>query len=287
MKTTLRLALSVLAALLLALPALAQSSGSSGGGTRGSGSAGTGGGASIASRGMASTAPSVSTATSSSRTYSSNSGSYISPAPLHVGSGGSGGSGYYVPNLRYSSFNSVNYYQWQDFYYFLQTRYYLSNDYFGRFYRNREPLLTPELLKLTVRQPLKLSLQMLNAVDELEMMVKERQAGKPVSGEAIAAKTQEIRDLAKQIRNDQSLSFIDQRRDKNTLKNAEAESLGLEAIAQLREMATDLNIQLRQMYTESRSSTVSVESLAAPSFGSLTKGIDRLTRTIENSARRM
>jgi hypothetical protein len=283
MKTTLRLALSVLAGLLLTLPALAQSSGSSGGGTRGSGSAGTGGGASIASRGVASPAPS-STVTSSSRTYSSNSGSYIGSAPLHVGSGGSGG---YLPNLRYSSFNSVNYYQWQDFYYFLQTRYYLSNDYFGRFYRNREPLLTPELLKLTVRQPLKLSLQMLNSVDELETMVKERQAGKAVSGEAIAAKTQEIRDLAKQIRNDQSLSFIDQRRDKNTLKTAEAESLGLEAIAQLREMATDLNIQLKQMYTESHSSTVSVEGLAAPSFGSLTKGIDRLTKTIESSARRM
>ena len=280
MKSTLQVTVFVLVALLASLPVQGQDRGA-----RPAGGSTGGGSSSIASRGIATNTPAVSTtAPVGVRNYSSTSGSHVASNP--VASGGSGGG--YVPDFHTSSFNSVsNYYQWQDFFWYLQTRYYMNSDYFGRFYRNREPLVTPELLKLTVRQPLKLSSQMLTAVDDLETMITDRDAGKPVDRQAIAAKSQEIRDLAKKIRQDQSLAFFDQRRDKDVVKGDQVDALGLEAVAQLREMATDLNTQLKNMYTQNEPSTVSVQSLTAPSFGSLTKGIDRLTKVIENSARRM
>jgi hypothetical protein len=85
----------------------------------------------------------------------------------------------------------------------------LNGLYFSRFYRNSEPLVTPELMKLTLRGPLTLSTQMLAAVDQLQLMVTDLQAGKQVAREDLSAKTQEIRDLARKIRQDESLTFVD------------------------------------------------------------------------------
>jgi len=104
---------------------------------------------------------------------------------------------------------------------------------------------------------------------------------------SIYSKTQEIRELAKKIRQDESLAFFDQRRDKDTLKTENAGELGLEAVHRLREVALDLNSQLKDMYSQSQPSTISVQSLAAPSFESLTKGIDRLSKVIDSSARKI
>jgi hypothetical protein len=282
-------ALLLVVALLAAMPILAQDRG----GNRGT-SADTGGSnSSVASRATTPTTSTISSGTSVSRDYSSSGGSFSSSSPSYAGgrsvnSGGHFGGGGYIPNYQTSSFNSTgNYYQWQDFFYYLQMHYYMNDAYFSRFYRNREPLVTPELLKLTMRQPMKLSLQLLAAVDELELMIKARDGGKQVDRQAISSKTAEIRDLAKKIRQDESLAFFDQRRDKDVFKGMQADNLGLEAISQLREMATDLNTQLKGLYSQSQPSTVSVQSLTAPSFESLTKGIDKLSKVIENSARRM
>lgn len=173
------------------------------------------------------------------------------------------------------------------FYDYLQMRYLMNGLYFNRFYNNVEPLVTPQLLRLTTREPLRLSMQMITAVDELEAMLQALQAGKPVNKQEISAKAQEIRELAKHIRQDQALSFIDQRKDKDILKGNNIENLGLEAISQLREMVTDLNTQLKGMYTQSTTSTISVNSLTQPSLESLSKGIERISRVIENSAKKI
>jgi hypothetical protein len=204
-------------------------------------------------------------------------------------SSGRGGSGSaYVPRIEGTSFSSVNYlYQWQDFFWYLQRMYYFNPGYFSRFYRNREPLLTPEILRLTLRSPLSQSLRMLQSIEQLEELVKEREAGRTVDRQAISLKTKEIRDLAKSIRNDQALSQIDQRRDSEIFKNADFENMGLDAVSRLREVAQDLVTQLQNMYQDRQPSTISVQSLRAPSFGSLTKGIDRLTKVVDGSVRRL
>jgi hypothetical protein len=193
-----------------------------------------------------------------------------------------------VPKLQGTSFNSVNtYYAWNSFYDYLHFRYMMNALYFTRFYRNVEPLVTPQLLRLTTREPLRLSMQMMTAVDELEAMLEALQAGKQVSKQDISAKAQEIRDLAKKVRQDQALTFIDQRKDKDIFKGDNIENLGLQAISQLREMVTDLNTQLKSLYTQNATSTISVSTLTQPSFESLSKGIEKLSRVIENSAKKI
>jgi len=161
----------------------------------------------------------------------------------------------------------------------------LNGLYFSRFYRNSEPLVTPELMKLTLRGPLTLSTQMLAAVDQLQLMVTDLQAGKQVAREDLSAKTQEIRDLARKIRQDESLTFVDRRLDQNVGKGNQFDNLGLGGIDQLRELATDLHTQLKSMYGQSATSTISVQTLSQPSFASLSKGIEKLTKVIETSAR--
>ena len=195
-----------------------------------------------------------------------------------------------TPNLQGTSWYSPDsYYQWQTFMWHLQMRYgMLDPRYVSRFYRNSgEPLLTPQILKLALREPVGLSTQLVRAVDSLELMLLDRQAGKPVNKQEIAAKTQVIRDLAKKIRQDHSMVFVDQRLDRDMVKGKEADNLGLEAISRLRVMALDLNNQLKEMYDQTKTSIVSVGNLSQPSIESLSKGIEKLSKVIENSARRL
>ncbi len=276
MNTVFRISGTVIAVWMLALLLPAQERG--GRDTPGNSSSGT---SSISSRGIAASSSSSTVSTSVSRDYSSGSGAFV--AAPSVGAPQS-----YTPDLRGTSFVSANsYYQSMDFFYWVRRNYFLDRYYFSRFYRNTEPLITPQLARLTLRQPLALSSRLLIAVDELEALIRDAQAGKQVDKQQIAEKTKEVRELAKQLRQDQSLNYFDQRKDRDLLKGTRYDDLGLEAIAQLREMALDLNTQIKSLYEQSSTSTVSVDSLSQPSFMSLSKGIDKLSRVISSSARRL
>lgn len=218
--------------------------------------------------------------------YSSRSRDYAgAPASIAPSGGGHVSS---APNLQGTSFTTLDsYYEWQNYYWRMRTMYGLNGLYFSRFYRNTEPLITPELMMLTLRNPLGLSTQMVSAVDQLQAMLTDLQAGKQVSKQDIAAKAQEIRGLAKKIREDQSLAFVDGRLDQSIGKGNQFDNLGLAGIDQLRELATDLHAQLKGMHNQSKTSTVSVQNLSQPSFASLSKGIEKLTKVIEASARRL
>ncbi len=276
MNTVFRISGTVIAVWMLALLLPAQERG--GRDTPGNSSSGT---SSISSRGIAASSSSSTVSTSVSRDYSSGRGAFA--AAPSVGAPQS-----YTPDLRGTSFVSANsYYQSMDFFYWIRRNYFLDRYYFSRFYRNTEPLITPQLARLTLRQPLALSSRLLIAVDELEALIRDAQAGKQVDKQQIAEKTKEVRELAKQLRQDQSLNYFDQRKDRDLLKGTRYDDLGLEAIAQLREMALDLNTQIKSLYEQSSTSTVSVDSLSQPSFMSLSKGIDKLSRVISSSARRL
>ncbi len=283
MKSAARLLFSAVLLLVLALPAFSQGRPGSGSSDRGSAPSSSG----------VSTSSSVSSSSSSggyvSRDASSSRGGFEAGG---IGFGGtsSGRRGVAAPpvKLQGTSFTTMDtYYQWQSFYWYLQNQYMMNRLYFTRFYRNREPLVTPDLLRRVVRQPYRLSMQMLTAIDELETMLQDRAAGKPVDKMEIAAKAQEIRELAKRIRTDEALTFVDQRKEKDILKGNNIEALGLESINQLREMATDLNSQLKNMYTQNTTSTVSVTSLTQPSVDSLSRGIEKISKVIENSAKKI
>ncbi len=168
----------------------------------------------------------------------------------------------------------------EDYFWYLRSYYNINPLYFRRFYVNTEPLLTPQLAKLTLRQPFEWSTKMVAAVDDLQAMVMDREAGKSVDPQAIASKTDQIRDLAKQIRRDQSLAYFDQRKDRDLLKGLNLDTLS--ALKQLRELATDMNTQLKGLYQEQKPFAVSVGTLTQPSFQSLSKGIEKLTKSIDN-----
>lgn len=280
MKSLLRYAAVALSMLALAATGWSQSRGGGGGSAPSSSS----------SVGSSSSTSSTSSSRGDGGFSSSSSGSYSSPGISYSSSrGGSGGGGYggYVPNLTGTSWSSANtWYQWQMYYNWMQMYYYLNPMYFSRFTRNVEPLATPELVKLTYRRPLKISLQMLDAVDELGEML-QPQAGKQLDKQAVLAKIQEIRELNKQILKDQGVDFLDQRRDKEVFAGTKVDKLDLDSINKLREMVTDLSTQLKNTYTQATPAVVSVQSLSQPSFKSMCKEIDKVSKTLESSARRM
>ena len=248
------------------------------------------GGRSVASTSSSSGVATASSSPSSS-TRSDSGGYYGASARPSFGSSGSGssggGGGQVIPSLRGTSFYSYGtYLQWQDFLWRLQMFYGFWMDN-SRFLRNSEPLLTPRLASLAVRRPLAASTEMLRLVDELSSLLAEARSGKAVDKNAIDSTAEQIRKLAKQIRSDQALSFVDQRNNVDMAKAGNFDQLGLDAVERLREVALDLDNQLKTLSEQSQTSTVSIDYLSRPSFDSLTKGIDKLTRVIQNSAHRL
>lgn len=283
MKTPQKVSLGVLTLLIIAAPIFAQeqrppaSSETGGRGGLSTGSTPSVGGGSITSRGIAVGDSSGGSVSSVSRDTGP---SFSSAGVVHTAPA--------VPNLQGTSFYSVtSYYEWQDFLWRLRTRYMLDSMYFRRFYRNQEPLVTPHLLKLALREPLSLSSRMVLAVEDLENMVSDLQAGKPVNKKDLASKANQIREYAKKIRSDDSLAFVDRRTDTDIAKQQNFKNLGLDAITQLRGLVNDLHIQLKGMYSQTGTSTVSVHTLSQPSFESMSRGIEKLSKIIESSARKL
>jgi len=282
MKSMMKMIVVVSCLCLLVLPLMVYAQ-------RATSSSGGGDGRAVASTGSSGVATATSSASSSTR---SSSGGYSGEsARPSFGSSGSSNSGYgggpNMPLLRGTSFYSYGtYLQWQDFLFRLQMSYGFWMDN-SRVLRNSEPLLTPRLASLAVRRPLAASAELIRLVDELSSLLAEARSGNAVDKNAVNATAEQIRKLAKQIRSDQALSFVDQRNDIDLAKAGNFDQLGLDAVERLREVALDLNIQLKTLSEQSETSTVSVDYLSRPSFDSLTKGIDKLTKVIQNSARRL
>lgn len=224
--------------------------------------------------------------------YSGSTSSYVTPSfgdrAFPSFSGYPGNTNSSNTSLQGTSFGTYNlYYSWNDYYQYLNRYYSLNPMYFTRFYNNREPLVTPAMLRLTLRQPLFLSTEMLRTIDQLEMLYRDSLAGKAVDKEALIEKAQSIRKLAKVIRGNRTLSLVDLRSERNVVDADDFGALSLESIAKLRELALDLNHQLSSMFSTSSSSTISVESYKAASFESISKGIEKACKAIENSSRRL
>ena len=212
-----------------------------------------------------------------------------SNAAMSAGAGIGGQSAFAVtPNLQGTSFVSYNsYIQAQDFFYYLHTRYMMSDWYFARFYRNTEPLITPQLLRITMKEPVDFSSQMVKAMDDLRALVEEAQAGHAVNKIEISSKAEEIRALARKIRRDNSIAYFDQRQDKDILRGTGYSQMGLGVVSQLNELVTELHTQLMSLYGQTTTSTISVRTLTKPSFESLSKAIERLSKVVESSAQRL
>jgi len=203
-----------------------------------------------------------------------------STAPIYYNN-----SAYYFPGLI--SFPTLQTYLfWRDYYGYLTDCYALSPFYFDRFYYNVEPLITPDVLRLTLRDPVRMSAEMLEEIDQLESMYRDAQSGKPINKALFVATSQQIRDFAKRIRGERVLSIYDLRKGKDMYGSGNG-PVTAEDFRKLREMALDLNRQLKSLYTATSTSTISVDSYKEPSMESLARGIEKVCRSIEDSAKRM
>jgi len=282
MKSFRNLALVSAFAIAVVLPADAQHHSASGG----SGNHGSSGAGSVGSVSTTTSSPSTSTTystrstTSQSYNYRGASNGFSPVAPAQTI--------FFTPNTQYSSFqNSGMYWNWQHFFSRLQNEYYFSPVYSRRFLVNREPLLTPSLLRIAVRKPLRLSSVLISELDNLDAMLLKMKNGEDIDKKQIALKIREIRDISKQISKSSDWDVIDQRKDKDILKGMQLGGFSLEDRARLREIATDLHTQLQDWYNSSSTNTISATSLTQPSIESLTKGIEKISKAMEKSVKRM
>jgi hypothetical protein len=193
-----------------------------------------------------------------------------------------------APNLRGTSFGTIGaYYSWNSYYNYLSTNYNVSPIYFSRFYRNTEPLITPDILKLTLRTPILLGARMMNSIDQLEVMFKEVESEATIDGKVLREKSKTIRKLAKQIRNNKTLSIVDLREKTDLYQRNKHDSFDPESLTKLREMAFNLNLQLRKMYNQPSTAVISIDSYSEPSLESLAKGIEEICKDIEKFSKQM
>ena len=99
-------------------------------------------------------------------------------------------------------------------------------------------------------------------------------------------KTSQIRHLADQIRDDRGLDYVDQRRDVklNSPKTVKTIPELRVLITKLREMTQQLRQGISSFYERDLTRVVEVDELRKPSLKSISKGVDKLARALENSA---
>ncbi len=277
--------LGIFALLLVAMPAMAERAPK----------------ASRSGRGSAGAARVAAAAAPSARSYTAPSSSGYSGSATPGGYyGGTSRGGYArdsyvspggiaVRSLNNTSFNSYSgYYHWNQFYGYLYQHYNLNPYYFNRFFRNTEPLITPSVLKLGLRESILLSSQLVDMIDQLQWMIGEAQAGREFDKKALVEQTKLIRKLAKEIRKNKAIAYIDLRKEQKIYQKPKKESdmLNPEALDRLREMAIDLNNQLKTMHNKPSTQTVAVDHFKQPSFKSLAKGIEKLSKDIEKSIKK-
>jgi hypothetical protein len=173
------------------------------------------------------------------------------------------------------------------------SQYYFLNgyNYLWR-YRQGDSPLTPDSMRIALQQCVSASGGMLRLSDQLQGIINQYESGALTQEEfenQVEQTTKQIRKLSKKIRKDDFLDFIDQRQKDDVASYREATSVaGLKGLVnQLRLMAFEIDSGLEAYNKEDMTRVVDVRELERPSFDSLTKGIDRLSKTIDRSANRL
>ena len=249
------------------------------------------------------TSSSASAGSVSSSSSSSSSGSSYRPAGISRPSrsgrpavGGSSGGAPPVPVQTYTPNPHFDYSSWYDtnrFVFQLLNRYqYLSvYDYLWRYAQDDSPL-TQEVVNLALSESSLAADSLIATADELESLIDEYEAGtigqKSFEIE-VERTTKRIRQLAKKIRKDYLLEYLDQSPKSKVPSYDRAGS-----VSELRELCRELHRAstavangIDAYYEKDMTRVVNVNDLQRPSFGTMTKEIDRLAKTISKSADRL
>lgn len=265
---------------------------------------------STSSGGRGTTSSRTSTASSTSSTSSVNSSgsrnttssyrssvpSFGRPTTSSFRNRGSSGGGTSIPVQTYTPGYKIGYGNWIDCMNMLQ---YLSlrysflpyNNYMWR-YAQGDSALTQEAIELALLKPVSASSSLMLMSRELSELIDQYEAGQIDRNQfqmRIKSRTKAIRNFAKTIRKDYFLDTFDKRDGDAKFQVDKASS-----IPELRQLCESLRVNavkidegLTAFYEQDMSRTVSVTELQRPSFESLTKGIDKIAKTIEKSAKRL
>ena len=247
------------------------------------------------------TAPSAGSVSSSST--SSSSGVSYRPAgisrPTRSGQPAVGGSSRgtpsvpvqtYTPNplFVYSSWYNTNQFLYQ---LLLRYRYLSGYDYMWRYAQDDSPL-TQEVVNLALSESSLAADSLIATVEELESLIDEYEAG--ILGQKsfeveVERTTKRLRKLAKQIRKDYLLEYLDQSPKAKVPSYDRARSISelRELCQELHRSATAVANGIDAYYEKDMTRVVNVSDLQRPSFGTMTKEIDRLAKTISKSADRL
>jgi hypothetical protein len=159
-------------------------------------------------------------------------------------------------------------------------------------YAQGDSPLTQEAIELALLKPVSASSSLMAMVDELSDLVDRYEAGeieKDYFHQTVKVKTKAVRNFAKTIRGDYFLDTFDKRESKLDIDVDKASSIAeLRQLCEiLRQNATKIDEGLASFYEKDMSRTVDVSELQRPSFESLSKGVDKIAKTIEKSAKKL
>jgi hypothetical protein len=212
---------------------------------------------------------------SSNNTVTSSGGSYYSGSP-----------GYYY-NFDASNLYARNflYALWQQ-YPFIPVHLYIDRYAIG------DSPIDRNLLRLALQDSYEASGVMTQRINELSRLIDSYEAGtldKKAFQKRFDASIDDIRKLSRNIRKDQRLSYLDQRRGTSTSEPAAART-----IPELKELVAELRIQVGEMrqglenyYTRDYTRVIELDHLKQPSFRSISDRIDKIAKVAEKSASRM
>ena len=160
-------------------------------------------------------------------------------------------------------------------------------EYQWRYAQGDSPL-TPRVVRLALRDSFLAAASLVGLTKELEPVLLDFQAGRldrKGCEREFGRILSEVRKLAKKIRKDDYLDYIDQRpkvkmpSPKKARSFAEMQAL----IAELRQLVVQMNQGILAFYDKDLTRVVKVADLSQPSFQSISKGIDKLAKTIQKS----
>jgi hypothetical protein len=218
-------------------------------------------------------------------------GANVVHAPVTTGGGtrptsSSRNSGYYYyPNYNFYYMRSFLYTLWNQYPFF-------SPSYYWFRYDQGDSPIDRNLLRLALQDSYEAATAMTNQVDTLSSLLDQLESNqldrKQFQAQFDTSLT-EIRKLAKSIRKDESLQFLDQRKGVHSEEPPRAASIaemrGL--VAQLREQVDAMRDGLENYYVRDYTRTVELEHLKQPSFKSISEHIDKVAKAIEKSADHM
>lgn len=166
-----------------------------------------------------------------------------------------------------------------------------GNQYLWRYAQGDSPL-TRDCVALALSDSKAASDGLVRLADDLRRAVGEFQQGaisETVFEAEVENKTNLIRKLAKKVRKDRFIDYLDQRKAKQNSKFSSARSAEelLVLADEMCRLAREVEDGVTAYYEKDLTRVVDVAELQRPSLDSLSKGIDQLAKTIKKSADRL